>query len=166
MTLYNAISQLKQDIDAIRIAHPELADDPDFASEVFDAETDFNSILSKLVDMALDAATKAEAMKVRVGELRARQDRHELKDERLRALILTIMERAGLPKAILTEATLSIRHIPPSPIINDETLLPDDCVKLIRKPDISAIKARMAGGGSIPGVAMSNGRSSLTVRTK
>ena len=166
MNLQQAIADLKIAIDGIRTAHPELDGDPEFAAEVFSAETDIEGVLAKLVSMALDAGSRAEAMATRVIELRMRQDRHELKEEKLRSLILNVMERAGLPKVQLTEATLSVRHIPPAPIVVDEGLLPDECVKVIRKPDMGAIRDCIEAGQAIPGVVLSNGRSSLAVRTK
>lgn len=157
---------LNQQIDALLLEHPELADDTDFRHDVFEGQTSIDHVLSKLVETALDAAAMADAIKARKGELADRQSRFERKDEAMRKLILSVMERAELPKIQLTEATLSMRQLPPSPIITDATALPDNCVRIERKPDMKAIKAEIEGGRDVPGVAMSNGRPSLTVRTK
>ena len=166
MNIHQVIADLKIAIDGIRTAHPELADDPEFACEVFSAETDLENILARLVDYSNDAKAMACAVKARRGELGLRQDRFELKAERLRALILNLMERAGLPKVELTEATLSIRHIPPAPIVADEDALPGQFFRIKRTPNLEMIKEVIATGNSIPGIVMSNGHTSLTVRTK
>lgn len=66
----------------------------------------------------------------------------------------------------LTEATLSTRFIPPAPVVADPSALPDDCVRIERKPDMAAIKAAIDAKRDVPGVVMSNGKTSLTIRTK
>lgn len=166
MNIHSNVEFLKKQIDALLLEYPELQDDADFRHDVFEGQTSIDYVLSKLVDAARDAETMAEAIKTRKMELGDRQARFQRKDEAARKLILSVMERAELPKIQLTEATLSMRHLPPSPIVTDETALPDNCVRIERKPDMNAIKAEIEGGREVQGVAMSNGRPSLTIRTK
>lgn len=157
---------LNQQIDALLLEYPELADDDDFRRDVFEGQTSIDYVLAKLVETSLEAAAMADAVKFRKTALAERQSRFERKDEATRKLILSVMERAELPKIQLTEATLSMRQLPPSPIVTDADALPDNCVRIERKPDMKAIKAAMEGGGELPGVTLSNGRPSLTIRTK
>lgn len=166
MNAHSNVQFLNQQIDALLLEYPELADDADFRHDVFEGETALDYVLSKLVNTSLDAATMADAIKARKTELGERQSRFERKDEAARKLILSVMERAELSKIQLTEATLSMRQLPPSPIVTDATALPDNCVRIERKPDMKAIKAEIEGGRDVQGVAMSNGRPSLTIRTK
>lgn len=166
MNAHANVQFLNQQIDALVLEYPELADDADFRRDVFEGQTSLDYVLSKLVETSLDAVTMADAIKARKIELGERQARFERKDEATRKLILSVMERAELPKIQLTEATLSMRQLPPSPIVTDATALPDNCVRIERKPDMKAIKAEIEGGREVPGVAMSNGRPSLTIRTK
>lgn len=113
-----------------------------------------------------EAETMAEAIKARAKEMYERMLRFERRAEAARRMILQIMDKAFLPKLQLAEATLSTRFIPPSPIVTDPSLLPDDCVRIERKPSMTAIKAAVEAKRDIPGVVMSNGKVSLTIRTK
>ena len=73
-----------------------------------------------------------------------------------------------MTKLPLPEATVSVRTLQPAPKVVDENLLPDEFVKIqtVRKPDREAIDAACERGEQIPGVVMTNGGASLTVRRK
>jgi Siphovirus Gp157 len=165
MALHNDITYLKSLIEELKINHPELADDDDLRADVFEGETDLHSVLERLVSAAIEADTWAGAVKTRCDELMERQKRFSDKNDVIRNLILSIMERANLPKIQLVEATLSMRKIAPSPIVTDIDLLPDNCVKIERRADMAAIKAAIEVG-EVLGVVMSNGKTSLTIRIK
>jgi hypothetical protein len=98
--------------------------------------------------------------------LSARRGRYKQQVEGWRLLIQNLMDRAGQAKITLPEATLSITHRKPSPIISDEAALPDECVELVRKPVMATIKAWVDAGNMPDGVTMSNGSTSLTIRVK
>jgi hypothetical protein len=66
----------------------------------------------------------------------------------------------------LPEATVSVRTLGPRPKVVDEDALPDTLCKFVRKPDMKAIEDALERGESIPGVVMTNGGASLTVRRK
>jgi hypothetical protein len=165
MSLYNDITYLKGLMDELLIAHPELADDEDLRADVFEGETDLHTVLDKLVASALNASAWAGAVKARREDLAERQKRFSDKEDAVRGLIMNIMERASLSKVQLVEATLSVRQIAPTPIVMDVELLPENCVKIERKADMAAIKAAIQEG-DVAGVVMSNGKASLTIRTK
>ena len=84
----------------------------------------------------------------------------------MRKLIAGVMERASITKFVLPEATLSIAFRKPAPVIADETKLPDECLKVVKRPDMAVIKAWVEAGNMPEGVVMSNGSHSLTIRTK
>ncbi len=166
MNMYADIQALRSTMDALFLEFPELAEDEQFRADVLEGETNIQDVLTRLVNVSRDAETMAEAVKARKQEIGERQNRFERKAEAARKLILSVMERADLPKVQLTEATLSMRVLPPAPIVQDADELPDNCVRIERKPDMKAIKAELEGGREVPGIAMSNGRPSLTIRTK
>jgi hypothetical protein len=166
VTIHADIQYLKGRIEALQIEYPELADDDDLRADVFEGETALPEVLAKLVNTTLEAETMSDAIKSRAAELATRKARFDRKANASRGLILDLMERANFSKLQLTEATLSVRQIAPSPIVVDETALPDNCVRIERKPDMKAIKAEIEGGREVQGVAMSNGKASLTIRTK
>lgn len=166
MNMYADIQALRSTMDALFLEFPELAEDEQFRADVLEGETNIQDVLTRLVNVSRDAETMAEAVKARKQEIGERQNRFERKAEAARKLILSVMEKADLPKIQLTEATLSMRVLPPAPIVQDADALPDNCVRIERKPDMKAIKAELEGGREVPGIAMSNGRPSLTIRTK
>jgi hypothetical protein len=76
------------------------------------------------------------------------------------------MNHAEIKKLQLPLATLSTSITKPRPVIVDEAQLPESVFKIERKPSLTLIKEAIEGGQIIDGVAMSNGKPSLTIRTK
>jgi hypothetical protein len=161
-----AIEDVKYAIESMLLQYPELADDEQLRADMFEAETDLNSVIGNLITMTLDAETMAEALKLRKAEIDARKSRFERKSDGIRNVIAKLMEQANLPKIVLVEATVSTRNIAPTPVVTDVALLPDDCVRIERKPDMAAIKAAVEAKREVPGTAISNGKVSLTIRTR
>jgi hypothetical protein len=157
------IAQVTQAIEALRVAYPEIAEDEVLRADMIEGETDLHGVLAKLVDLANDAASMAEAIKIRTGDLAARKARYDRQEEALRSLIQGLMEKADLSKVALPEATLSISYRKPAPIVVDEAALPDEFCKFKRAPDMAKIKE---AGTLPPGCSMSNGKNVLAVRTK
>lgn len=155
--------QLRQQIDALLIQYPELREDEVLRMDMLEAETDLNAVLEKLLAMASAAGTIADAIKLRSDALSARKARFERREEAMRSLIQTLMERAELKSLTLPEATLSLSFRKPSPIVIDEAALPDEFCKFKRTADMAKIKE---AGALPPGCSMSNGRNVLTVRVK
>jgi Siphovirus Gp157 len=157
---------LKASFASLVAEYPELLEDAQLRADMFEGETDIQWLLNSLVNETLDAETMVEAITIRASDMAERKKRFDNKSTSLRALISSIMEAAALPKIQLVDATLSVRQLAPSPIVTDETLLPENYIKIIRKPDMAAIKAAMEATSELPGVVMSNGKTSLTIRTK
>lgn len=166
MNMRFELSELQHQIETLLVQFPELADDEQLRADTFEGETDINAVLARLVDMANEAASMAEAVKIRTADLATRKARYDHKEDAMRALILAVMERANLSKVTLTEATLSISHRKPAPVIADESALPPECLKTVTRPDMATIKAWVEAGNIPDGVTMSNGSTSLTIRTK
>lgn len=161
--IYLDTLELRQQIDAMLIQFPELQEDEVLRADTFEAETNLNAILEKLVSLAGDAGAMAEAIKIRSQALSDRKGRFERREEAMRALIQKIMERANLNKVQLPEATLSISYRKPAPIVTDEEALPDEFCKWKRSADMAKIKEAPA---LPPGVSLSNGKTILAVRTR
>ena len=166
MNIRFEMSDLKQAIDRMFLEYPELQDDETLRADMFEGETQFHSVLERIVDLSLDASSMSEAIKLRMNDLRDRKARFDFKEDCLRNLISNLMEVANLAKVILTSATLSVRNIAPSPIVIDETQLPENCIRIKREPDMKAIKEQTEQGIAVAGTAMGNGKQSLTIRVK
>jgi len=74
------------------------------------------------------------------------------------------MEIAEIRKVELPVATLSIGNKAASVIITDETLLPDNLVRIKREPNKTEIKKALEAG-PVAGAMLSNGGTTLMVRS-
>ena len=160
------IDALNATINSLILTYPELQDDETLRADTFEGCSSLNEVLSRLLDMGQEAKAMAQAVKLRMDDIAARKARYERQEEGFRTLIQSVMERANLSKVTLPEATLSISHIKPAPIIADEAAIPDALCKFKRSPDMAAIKDAVSNGNMPPGVNMSNGRSTLSIRPK
>jgi hypothetical protein len=113
-----------------------------------------------------DAKAMVEAIKARRDALLAREARYKRQVEGFRSLMQRVMESAGKKKLTLPEATLSLAIRAPEPIVTDETLLPEECFKVVRKLDKTAIKSLCKDGIIPDGVTMSNGSVGLRILTR
>jgi hypothetical protein len=160
------IATLERDIANLLVTYPELAEDDVLRADMFEGQTNLHDVLAACVDREREAKAMAEAITARMDDLSARRGRYKQQVEGWRLLIQNLMDRAGQAKITLPEATLSITHRKPSPIISDEAALPDECVEMVRKPVMATIKAWVEAGNMPDGVTMSNGSTSLTIRVK
>ena len=166
MNLRLDIATLERDIANLLVTYPELAEDDVLRADMFEGQTSLHDVLAACVDREREAKAMAGAVKERISDLSARKARYERQQDAWRDLIQKLMDHAGQSKITLPEATLSISHRKPAPIIVNEALLPDECVELVRKPVMAIIRDWCAAGNVPEGVAMSNGSTSLVIRSK
>ena len=160
------VSQLVSQIAALKVAFPELEEDAELLETTLEGETDLHGIVTKMLELEADARAMAEAIRARRDALSAREARYKRQVEGFRSLMQRVMESAGQKKLTLPEATLSLAIRAPEPIVTDETLLPEECFKVVRTLDKTAIKS-LCKDGTIPGgVTMSNGSVSLRILTR
>lgn len=156
---------LRQQIENIKLIHPEILEDEESWLATLESETDFDEILTTIVRRIEDTKALVIGTKDRFEELKSRKERFEHRIETLRDLIFRIMESAQLDKRELPEATLSLRSVPASVMITDESKLPDIACKFERKPDKTKIKELLAGG-IVAGATMSNGSKTISIKIK
>ena len=146
--------------------HPELSEDMEALALSLESETDLHELLSRLLDAEREAAAMDKAISARLVDLSDRRERYRRTKEACRALMMSLIEQAGMSKVALPEATLSLRHNPPQPRVTDINALPAVCTRVEIKPDMGAIKNACAAGEMPPGVTMGNGSVSLAVRVR
>lgn len=171
MNLHREIKIAKVDIQRVLASlelAPGMADDPDLKRDMLEGESAFFEIVSQLLAENEDDEGIIEALDAQVDARAIRIERAKARIEARKTAICRLMDCAGETKLKLPEATLSLRTLLPRPKVTDEALLPDEFVKIetVRKPDRDAIDAAIKGGATIPGVTMTNGGASLTVRRK
>lgn len=144
--------------------------DDEAVVDTAEGETNLEGLLVSMVRRARERAAQADVCAEQVKALMERKRRHVDAAEKLCGLVAETMIETGLRKLAPGDFTATASMTKPKPEIYSEDGLPEFYTRTVRKPDLDAIKnelARCQGEGevfSIPGVTISNGRPSLTVR--
>jgi hypothetical protein len=155
--------RISADIASALHAFPELADDPELAADTFEG-MGLNDVLSRLVRQAQDAKAMAGAIADILGEYQARKARFERRNEAVRSSILGLLQKSGVGKVQLPEATVSIGKGRDSVVITDETKLPKWALRVSTSPDKAAIGEKLDAGKKVPGAEMKVGAETLSLR--
>lgn len=167
MNMRFEIGELTAAMEYLFAAYPELQDDEQLRADMLTGETDIESVMTRLVRQAQEARHDASSVAQWIGELASRKTRHERREEAMRDVIQSLMNKANVSKLKLPEATISVTERAPKPVITDEAALPSELIKTIRKPDVAAINELYKTTGQLPaGCALSNGSTVLTLSTK
>src|SRR3954469_14190822 len=89
---------VRQQIDNIKLAHPDIFEDEEAWLATLESETDFNDLLTTIVRRIEDTKALAIGTKDRFDELKARKDRFERRVDSLRDLAFKLMSAAELAK--------------------------------------------------------------------
>jgi hypothetical protein len=158
---------LRVEIENLIRLYPEIAEDEILRADMLDGETSISDVLTSLIRMGEDARAMRDGTKERLDELKARGDRFTRRIEFARALIFKILESANLKKMELPEATVFLRNNAPQLVGEpDGDKLPDDLVKIERKPDKKKIKEALQAGVTLEGLALSNSPPSVVVTVR
>src|SRR3990167_9711245 len=158
------IDFVRAQIELLLIAHPELADDEILRADMLEGGTDLHKALSTFVRLIGEAQGNIDGLAAYVTTLQSRATRFERRIEAIRGLIFKLLTIADLKKVPLPEATLSVRRVPGSVVITDETKIPDEFMRIKREPNKSAIKEALQNSSFVPGAEMSNGGETLSIR--
>lgn len=160
------VYRVVREISDLLAVYPELEEDEALRADTLEGETDINNVLSRLVQEREAAYAMAEGVKVPVNDLRERKARLERRGDGYGEAIERVMSAAGLSKVTLPNATISVSQGGPTAVVEDEAAIPDRFIRIKREIDKAAINAAVKAGEEIPGVAVSNGTTRLTVRVK
>lgn len=171
MNTHVAIKLAKVDIGrALSILElcPDLEIDEQLKLSTLEGETELNEIVSALLAANEDDEGMVEQIKAQIAVRRERIARFEHRIETRKNAIVSLMDTAMLAKLPLPEATVSVRTLGPRLKVTDADALPDAFTIPVttRKPDMEAIESAVERGAVIPGVVMTNGGASLSVRRK
>ena len=154
-----------QQITTLLLTYPELAEDEILRADMIEAETEAHDLLHKIEQARRDATAMAGATATSIADLELRLERFERREKAMRELALKIMQLANLPKLEMPEATYSVRNVPPSVLITDESALPDAAFKFVKTLSKTKIK-ELLQEGPVAGACMSNGSATLSIRTR
>jgi len=147
---------------------PDLDFDEQLKMSTLEGETELREIVSLLLAENEDDEGAIKQVKEQIDARRERIARFERRIDSRRNAIISLMDTAQVTKLPLPEATVSLRTLRGRPYVFDAEQLPDSFVKIetVRKPDREAIDAAFERGETVPGVTVTNGGSSLTIRRK
>lgn len=157
---------LRQQMDALVAAYPEIGEDEILRADMFEAETDLHEFLATTEKARREAVAYATALDLTIDELKGRRDRFRRRDEAIRSLMLKVMQWAELQKIELAEATISVRRGQQRVLIIDERAVPDQYCRIIRDPDRTKIREALNAFETIPGAELSNAEPTLAIRIK
>jgi Gp157 protein len=151
--------------DYVRREFPE-ADDQTL-SDTLEGLTELPAMVATLLRSHLDDLATLAALRTRILDMQERFARIEYRAEKKRAMVASVMERAGIKKLTEPDFTASLREVPPGVVVIEEAKIPDafwkpQPPKLDRKAVLAALKA----GEVVAGAVLGNGSTTLAVRTR
>lgn len=159
-----AAEDVIREINALLLEYPQLADDEELFRDMLEGNTRFNEIMDRLLIEMRDNETLADAAAARIGKLRERQTRLKHRMNFYRSLMHRLLTVTGIQSVALAEAKVSIMKSPEKVIITDESAVPDAFMKITKEPNKTAIKNAIKSGTYVPGAALSNGGTTISVR--
>jgi hypothetical protein len=147
---------------------PGLEADEQLKLSALEGETELNEIVSELLAANEDDESMIEGIKAQIDTRKQRLGRLENRIDARKSAIISLMDCARITKLPLPEATVSLRTLLPRPKVVDVEQLPPALTQTVTtiKPDMAAIDAALERGDQVPGVVMTNGGASLTIRRK
>jgi hypothetical protein len=161
---------IRQQIDALLLAHPELAEDDVLRADMLEGETDLHEFLQMLILRRKETVSaiegNAKIITAFITPIQERNARLEQRERVIRKVILAVMEAAGLRKIELPLATISTRAAGERLVINDDALVPQELcrVKHTYTPDKARILAQLKNGASFNWAALVPGEPGVTIR--
>jgi hypothetical protein len=151
--------------DRLEAEFPEV--DEDALRDTLEGLSSLPEALAAVLRSYLDDLTLAAALGMRIGDMQERLSRIELRADKKRELVTSVMERADIKKLAEPDFTASLRMVPPSVVVTDEGQIPIDYWKpQPPKLDRHGISAALKSGALIPGATLSNAEMTISVRTK
>ena len=151
--------------DRLQVEFPDA--DEDTLRDTLEGLSSLPEALAAVLRSYLDDLTLAAALGMRIEDMQERRSRIELRADKKRELVSSVMERADIKKLAEPDFTASLRPSPPAVVVIDEGQIPQTYWKpQPPKLDRQGISAALKSGGTVPGALLSNPEMVLFVRTK
>jgi len=159
--------RLQREIANLYLQFPELREDDEVLRvDMLEGATSLKELAAVILDGIGDARALYSGTKIRMDELKARQERFKMRGEFLRAMLLKLLQHAEVKKLELAAGTVSVKAGAQQLRGDDASGLPDELCRIAREPDKIKIKERLQAGEAVPGFALSNGEPTLAVYAK
>jgi len=151
--------------DRLQAEFPEA--DEDTLRDTLEGLSSLPEALAAVLRSYLDDLTLAAALGMRIDDVQERLSRIELRADKKRELVSSVMERADIKKLAEPDFTASLRASPPAVVVADEGQIPQAYWKpQPPKLDRQGISTALKSGVAVPGALLSNPEMVLSVRTK
>ncbi len=151
----------------LHIYNEIIGDDHEMRDTLLEGETDFHAAAAAVLDKVAETQTLVSAIKGRIEALKARQERYETYQERLRSALLEAMAAVEAKSLKLPDATVS-RSVGRQKVeIVDETLIPA-VYEVPQPPKINklAIYEALKFGAVVAGARLAAPTDIITIRWK
>lgn len=165
MRVEEALSQLHGAAETLRAQFPGIIDDDEVWLSSIESLSDGLDLAEALAERAIYLVSMQAAALDRAKALQARAKRFEAEEERLKAIILALVEAAGGKKVVRSGVTLSPRNVPAKVVAVDEAQTPPQYMieVVTTKPDRKAIRDALEIGAEVDGWMMTNGGRSIAL---
>jgi hypothetical protein len=141
--------------------------DEETLADTASGETNLVDMLGVVVRSMLDDKAVCAALRERLSDMQARLGRLDDRAEKKRALVIEVMERAGLKKLAEPDFTASLRAGRPPIVLIDEGAVPNEYWRpQPAKLDKQGLYSALRDGRDIPGAVLGNAEPSISVRTR
>jgi hypothetical protein len=155
---------IRSQIETLKSTNPDIWDgDDSMLADMLEGETDLFEFLTAATQEIDEAEAFAETCNLLISKYKRRKERLEHRVERLRDLMLKLLQESGLKTHKLATTTLSVRNGPRKVIVTNESELPDEYFRITRKPNLTAIHERIDQGVAVPGAVLSNAQPVLSM---
>jgi hypothetical protein len=153
-----------QDVAAIRASvEAQYPDDADLLEGMMEGETDLYEWMGWLERKRLEDMENLAGIEAIENDLKTRKARIKKRLDGRKDMAIDLLHLSGVDRVELPTATWTPTNVKPKRVVTDPDLLPDDCVKIERKPVMANINALPE---CPPGVSVDNGRASVRITTK
>ena len=140
----------------------------DARRDMIEGSTDLHEAIRGAVARIVEIEALQAGLKATMIQMKARFERLDGQDKRIRSALLTAMEVASLQRLETPLGTVSRKAVAPSLILTDESLVPAGFWRradpaLDKRALLAALKA-LPAGEHIAGAELSNGGSTIQIR--
>ena len=143
------------------------AENEESLADTLEGLTSLREKITALIHSQQDDQIFINGLKVRIGELQDRLKNFETRFTAKKDLICKVMERADIKKIKEPDFTASLRPKNPTLVVVNEADIPEDYWRpQAPKLDRQALIRDLKGNLPVPGVALDNGSTILSVRVR
>lgn len=155
-------------MDKLKMAHEIvcLLDEGDEDKiEILENELDINSLFNWALRKYQEDLTVAAANKELASIYSGRASRFTNRSENMKELVYKMLTSIDEKSFKADFGTASIKDVAPKVVVNDITLLPKDCIKVVKSPIMDKVK-ELYNSGTTQGLSKTNGKQTIQIRIK